>query len=85
MPFKKSYHAPGPWMARDRSFMVMSGDVAVCYFLSGMDAQEREANMKIAAAAPDMLAALMNLENDDGTIPSHAWRLVREAINKAIS
>ena len=37
------------------------------------------------AAAPDMLNALENLENDNGAIPDHAWRLVQEAISKAKS
>jgi hypothetical protein len=35
------------------------------------------------AAAPCMLEALENLENDDGSIPDHAWKLVQDAISKA--
>lgn len=44
---------------------------------------ERDENANIIAAAPDMLAALENLENDDGSIPDHAWRIVQDAIAKA--
>ncbi len=34
-------------------------------------------------AAPNMLEALENLENDDGAIPDHAWTMVKDAIAKA--
>lgn len=34
-------------------------------------------------AANDMLEALQNLENDDNSIPEHAWKLVKDAIAKA--
>jgi len=39
----------------------------------------------LIAAAPDMLEALKNLENDDGSIPQHAWKMVKAAIAKAES
>jgi hypothetical protein len=42
-----------------------------------------EANAKLIAAAPDLLEALENLENDDGQIPAHAWNLCQAAIAKA--
>jgi hypothetical protein len=45
--------------------------------------EEQEANAKLIAAAPDLLEALKNLENDNGQIPDHAWKLVRDAIAKA--
>ena len=34
-------------------------------------------------AAPQLLEALENLENDDGAIPDHAWRKVQAAIAAA--
>ena len=49
---------------------------------SGDDAVN-QADARLIAAAPDMLAALENLENDDGAIPAHAWGLVQAAVKKA--
>jgi hypothetical protein len=43
-----------------------------------------EANARLIAAAPYLLEALQNLENDDGSIPKHAWDIVQNAIKKAI-
>lgn len=34
-------------------------------------------------AAPLMLEALQNLENDAGQIPDHAWKLCQQAITAA--
>jgi hypothetical protein len=45
--------------------------------------EQWEADACLIAAAPDMLEALENLENDDGSIPDHAWKLVQDAISKA--
>jgi len=39
--------------------------------------------MALISAAPDMLEALQSLENDDNSIPKHAWDLVQNAIIKA--
>lgn len=44
---------------------------------------EQEANARLIAAAPDLLEAAENLENDDGSIPEHAWKLLQDAIAKA--
>ncbi len=40
-------------------------------------------NARLIAAAPEMYAALANLENDAGQIESNAWRMVQDAIAKA--
>jgi hypothetical protein len=45
--------------------------------------EEQRSNARLIAAAPDLLEALKNLENDDGIIPAHAWNLVQSAIAKA--
>lgn len=42
-----------------------------------------EDRVRSTAAYADMLAALRNLENDDGAIPEHAWSKVQDAIAKA--
>lgn len=42
-----------------------------------------EVNARLIAAAPELLEALQNLENDDGHIPAHAWAMVKAAIAKA--
>lgn len=39
---------------------------------------------KLISAAPDMLEALQNLENDNGAIPQHAWDMIQKAIKKAL-
>lgn len=43
----------------------------------------RKKDIALISAAPDMLEALQNLENDDNSIPEHAWKMVQDAIRKA--
>jgi hypothetical protein len=45
--------------------------------------EEQRSNARLMAAGPELLEALKNLENDDGSIPVHAWNLVKSAIAKA--
>ena len=49
----------------------------------GRTEEEELANAYLIAAAPDLLEALENLENDDNRIPYHAWDMVQSAIAKA--
>ena len=42
-----------------------------------------EAIARLIAAAPLMLKALENIENDDEHMPETAWRLIQDAIAKA--
>lgn len=51
--------------------------------IHGFRLQGAAKTARLMAAAPDMLEALENLENDDGSIPDHAWEMVQEAIKKA--
>ena len=43
----------------------------------------RKEDAYLISAAPNMLEALQNLENDDNSIPKHAWEMVQDAIAKA--
>lgn len=52
-------------------------------FKSDVNYSEGIANARLITAAPDMLNALQNLENDDNSIPEHVWKLVKAAIAKA--
>jgi hypothetical protein len=77
-------HTPGPWVATQDPSAVNTEDW--CIGAQGqidMIAVCSEANARLIAAAPDLLEALQNLENDDGCIPKHAWDMVQNAINKA--
>lgn len=44
---------------------------------------EQKANAKLIAAAPDLLEALMSIENDDNSIPATIWEMRNAAIKKA--
>lgn len=43
----------------------------------------RKKDIALISAAPDMLEALQNLENDENQMPKHAWEMVKSAIKKA--
>jgi len=80
-----SGHTPGPWFVKS-----YGGDQYVRHWcVSGPSVHMYTSNkaslpdMYLIAAAPDLLEALKNLENDDGSIPSHAWEMVQKAIAKA--
>ena len=87
-------HTPGPWKAHFEEANFVTGPdlgrVAMMMNLKGAhglggrrSGAESAANCLLIAAAPDMLAALQNLENDDGSIPQHAWKVVQDAIASA--
>ena len=44
----------------------------------------RDKNAQLISASPNMLEALMNLENDNNSIPKPIWDMVQKAIKKAI-
>lgn len=89
-------HTPGPWAVRidpdgqscgsDDGPLVevvgQDGEVVCCnerYYPTRLD----QKNAHLIAAAPDMLEALQNIENDDAHMPGTAWKLIQEAIAKA--
>jgi hypothetical protein len=79
-----SKHTEGPWSTNHVGFTHAKN--GACIAEVGIDVlpfEEVEANGKLIAAAPDLLEALQNLENDNGQIPDHAWKLVQDAIAKA--
>ena len=47
--------------------------------------EETNANAKLIASAPDLLEALMSIENDNGSIPKAIWDMRNKAIEKALS
>jgi hypothetical protein len=83
-----SKHTPGPW-ASEGFEQVAGNGVFYGGLIVGDDGETVVAqcvmahNARLIAAAPDLLEALKNLENDDGSIPAHAWALVQSAIAKA--
>jgi hypothetical protein len=77
-----SAHTPVPWrLAETVRPGVWIGKRIV--FTGFLNDEPGRSNARLIAAAPDLLAALQNLENDDGSIPDHAWALVQAAIAKA--
>lgn len=82
-------HTPGPWRIEENNDQgnidILSNDDIYSFYIAevwgGMRAQK--ANAHLIAAAPALLEALENLENDDNSIPSHAWDMVQSAIAKA--
>ncbi|NMY20801.1 hypothetical protein [Pseudomonas sp. WS 5410] len=90
-----SKHTPGPWRSGKWGASIIAS-TPIQGGINGSDAVESygghliaesisECNMALIIAAPDLLAALQNLENDDGKIPEHAWALIQSAIAKAIA
>lgn len=89
-------HTPGPWLAVAESAVQcgfkrhhISAKDGDCFMYVakaldiGSSKAEREANARLIAAAPDMLEALQNIENDDKHMPESAWILIQSAIAKA--
>jgi hypothetical protein len=73
-------HSPGPWTIdngrtiKDRTGQNVSGCVVQ---------RMGRANARLIAAAPLMLEALKNIENDDERIPKAIWDMRNAAITAA--
>jgi hypothetical protein len=82
-------HTPGPWAVSDErhgNFYVRDAAGQQLIWLgnsSRFKPGENGANARLIAAAPELLEALENIENDDGHIPESIWSMVKEAIAKA--
>ena len=77
-------HTQGPWEVSDEShgdyFVIRSEHrkAAICRL-----SYKLEADARLLSAAPDLLEALENIENDDGRIPETIWAMRNAAIAKA--
>lgn len=94
-----SKHTPGPWEARGHIVMGKDEMPVAAIWVQGYslpdnpepedvrkfaDALEKDkANARLIAAAPEMLEALENIENDDAHMPAAIWDLIQKAIAKA--
>lgn len=81
-------HTPGPWYPAEtgyeyaiskRHYVTDGSRRTICE----MTEHAPTANARLIAAAPDLLEALENIENDDGHIPDTIWRMRTEALKKA--
>ena len=71
--FKMSQHTPGPWMhtyhPNGSRFDVVAPKVSmIVNDVQGRDNPEAEANARLIAAAPEMVAALRALCNENGAL-----------------
>lgn len=81
--WKSEYEGRMPYLESIHGFMVCSYGIRSDGITDEGDPPNRF-DRPLIAAAPDMLEALQNLENDDGsTMPATAWELVQKAIAKA--
>lgn len=86
-------HTDGDWkVIQDENYPTLhqiwndvNSDDIPTYIARTCYAPRSEANAKLIAAAPKMLEALQNLENDNNSIPYHAWKMVKDAIRAAVS
>ena len=78
-------HTPAPWKVEPVNTNGTDG-FEIHYSEDGeyvTDHVYELADAKLIAAAPEMLEALKNIENDDNRIPKPIWDLVKNAIKKA--
>ncbi len=84
-----SAHTPGPWHASKAGHHTIwaANEVLItdCDTLDPRQppTDQTQANARLIAAAPLMLEALENIENDNEHMPSTAWELIQAAIAKA--
>ncbi len=85
-------HTPGPWMPhhdKGRLYVETHRDDVICMVARGLGTPEDQANARLIAAAPEMLAALNEIAAwGDGEVGPHmdepgAACIARAAITKA--
>ena len=77
MPWEIRYDTT-PWCG----FYLYDAD-GNCVCGTPFEGERDKRNAAMISAAPDMLEALENLENDDEHMPESAWAMVQAAIGKA--
>lgn len=65
----KTQHTPGPWHRNiNAKYPVFAGEapnhIHIASIMIGAPVAEREANLRLIAAAPDLLAALIRMRED---------------------
>lgn len=77
-------HTAGPWQLDDDGFIYGEGFIVSDPHSSPeIDIDEREANARLIAAAPEMLAALELVTAHDGKLTGGDWAQIQAAIAKA--
>lgn len=77
---------PGPWSKishpNGKYFIVDNCGIPLADIEQHLQS-DAQANAALIAAAPDLLEALQNIENDDGNIPGTIWDMRNNAIARA--
>lgn len=77
-------HSPEPWIANMKTRKIISGaGLPVAQLSPIFPRRTTEADARLICAAPAMLEALENIENDAGQMPASAWALIQNAIKAA--
>jgi hypothetical protein len=84
-----SKHTPGPWLEASR--YIVTDEYTICEMFSARTREERDANQRLIAAAPELLGllrALMDTRHkhfiDNGIDGMHGWdEQAQAAIAKA--
>lgn len=81
--------SPEPWQvvtdtAGARRWIIDGAGIRIAQlFTNFQPIQSCQGNADLMAAAPAMLEALENIENDADQIPASAWHLIKNAIKTA--
>lgn len=93
MTMPDTLHTPGPWEACDpgdygdfdgESRVILGDDkrIAVVHWSPRLNTAQSDANARLIAAAPDLLAALMALDERGHT--QATWSIAKRAMAKAL-
>jgi len=81
----------GDWRIEDGNyengrgvFSITTHTTNIATVWSAVEEKETIPNAKLIAAAPELLEALMNIKNDNNSIPESIWEMRNKAIEKAL-